>query len=485
MILSQNSGFFRDLLKVDKPLPKLTFAVAVALSAILFYLSIEFEIGLYVIIGLAAISLLPLIIKYPKLWLYSVLVSVGFFMIIQGDKITAVEIALGLYYFGSLLIWFFWQWAIKKNKLVYNKADLVILSFYVLTFLNLPVALMNGVDIVGWLREYFLFLLLLFYFPFREYFSSEKDFNNFLNGFFIIIFVAAINQFYMYYFAVSSKEIKYAYQLSQAIRFNLNFFTMGAVFSLLIVFYTKSLWKKIIMIAIFSMSTMALITSFSRTFWLLLAAIVFFMFLFMPVRHKIYIALAGIFFSVVTFFALEVVFDKNVSIFYTIALKRIKSTSQGTKDISLRARLYEWDKVIKRIKDKPLLGNGFNSEFKFYNPITLYYQKQTFVHNGYLYLAYRLGIPLTLMFLFFYFYYLFKAERLVRRLKFGKHKLLALGALSIMVALVVSNMTAAHFTGRDGVWVVCFSVMIVSYLERSVKPEMLKNKSIFGKISSR
>lgn len=80
------------------------------------------------------------------------------------------------------------------------------------------------------------------------------------------------------------------------------------------------------------------------------------------------------------------------------ARERLLSLGQYGSDNSVRYRLVESEHVIAKIRNHPIQGNGFAASIFWGRPWEqVPATEETFAHNGYLWLAWKLGIPAAIL----------------------------------------------------------------------------------------
>ncbi len=451
------------------------------IPALLLYVAVYMELGAYVLGAVAGIPFIVAFIRYPKFWLHFVAVSSGVFFISTGEGVSALDVVFLLTHVGGILIWLGWQVFVERRKLMRNIADWLIVFFFIALWLNLAIAWLNEVELIYWFREYFLLTATLYYFPFREYFNTPEKLKKILISFAIAILIVAFYQFWMYYKAITSQNVLYAYQLGTSVRINQAILTSASMIGLLMVLEIKKLLPRLLMVAFTVVSVAGLIASFSRTFWAILLFGIFVIFIYVSYRKKIMLIWSTFITFFIFAFGVIVVMDQDAGILFQVIENRFTSTSRGIQDISVQSRLSEYDALFNRIAENPLGGNGLSSGFHFYNPITQTTLHTAIIHNGYFYLAYRIGIPLTLCYLAFLFYYFFRSEWLIRKLDDEFMKSLALGAFVSLLAIFIANITSSQFQSRDGMFVIIVSIVIISLCENQYKKEKLANSENYGK----
>ena len=151
---------------------------------------------------------------------------------------------------------------------------------------------------------------------------------------------------------------------------------------------------------------------------------------------------------------------------------RILSATEGTRDVSVLGRIYEYEGILKKIYEFPMGGNGLQKNYTFYNPLSQATISTNYSHNGYFYNTYRVGIPLFLFYLIPLLYYFGKGFKLLLREKDLLNKPMLLVSLFSFITLFTSNLAANIFGGRDAQFIMAFSMLFVSLVEH----HQLRNK---------
>ncbi|GAB1371441.1 hypothetical protein MASR1M45_15030 [Candidatus Kapaibacterium sp.] len=436
-------------------------------------LSIVADLYLFVLPILIALPLMFLVLFRPKVWMYVTILSMGVFFHASDDGVGAIDVLLGAFYLGSIVIWFVKKVLIEKEKVVENWGDWAILAFFSLLLLNFLPAVFNEVEPMNWLREYLLVSIYLIYFPVRDILKKEKDITGFLLAFGFVVLIAGAYQSLEYYQKVNTNLV-YAYELKSAITINQTLYTAAAIFAFILAFSQRKKVNELFVIALTSIYIVYLISTFSRTFWLILGASIILMFFLLPATKKIlFMTYLGVI-AVVLFLAAALFMKGQAELVLGVAFTRFESTSEGKKDISLIARFAEWEELYGHIVDNPLGGNGLAKSFSFYFPINLRSRHTTTIHNGYLWLAYRTGIPLSLLFLFFIGHYNIRAGKLIAAAKDQKVRAVVIASFAILLSLYIINFTSAQYFTRDGMMVTAMTIALIGASERIIKRETYK-----------
>jgi hypothetical protein len=413
----------------------------------------------------SALALVGLIIavfvRYPRLWIY-MSAFVNYFWVSQGkgdDDISVKEYALVLFIFGGLAIWFFTMIAIRRKRVVRHFGDKLILSAMALSILNLPIALMNDTPPLTWLREWLLFWTMLYYFPWREHLTERKHIQTFFlcHGA-VFLFIGGIN---LYQYVKAASNVLYAYQIWASRKMlNTHIFLCATLFTALGGFYAVRRTTKLLMLGLVSFYALAVIVSFARGFWIS-AIVAIIVVLWLLDKRKlalfaVYSVIAGFIFVL----AVQVVFPDKATFVLKVLKTRFTSSATGTQDVSLLARYYETQALFTELSRYPFSGFGLGSSYRLYNPIANEYNRATFIHNGYLFIWLKLGLPFFIAFYTFWFYMMRRAYQIAKTTPVPMAKILAAGCVACLTAFWLLNITSSIPEGRDGFY--CLSVCFAS-----------------------
>ncbi len=419
-------------------------------------------------IGVVVILALPFFwfcIRYPKLWIYSIALCTIPFLTTSGKGLSIADVVLGVVYLGGLFLWFYYILFIKKDKIVKNTADWLIIFFYIASFGCVIIAALNDVDFIDAFKEYANFSITLLYFPIRYYFNEKDDLKRLLVVFAISIFIVELIHFYKYYVAATTNLV-YAYQLARTVKTNQALFVAASISAIVFFFYTKG-WKNRLLLGILAgFSTAALITTFSRAFWIVLIVQVTLLFFLLPLRKKIEL---GVLVASLTAIVLSLAFlfmKDNTKLLLGVVEARFVSTSKGTKDVSVQARFAEYEATFVKIKENPLGGNGYFKSFSYIDPLTGYTLTAPINHNGYIYLVYRLGFPLAIVYLLFFISYILKSIKYMIVSKDKFFKAISIVAFMFLLLITITNFVTPTLSFRDGIFVTILSVVLISSAEK-------------------
>jgi len=434
------------------------------------FVSFYFRIELYVFLLIISFFTVLLLILYPKFWLYVTLIISGIFFHGQDEGVSVLDAITAAYFLGSVVIWFIFHTLLNRRKTAYNLGDWLILTFFLFLLLNFFVALLNDSDLLQWIREYFLFSILLIYFPIRELIRTEQDLKKFLIFFSFIVIGVGIYQIFLYITKLN-KIAEYAYQIKSGININQTLYTIASSFGFVFAFYQKKFKSEILLVIFTGIAIVFLIATFSRTFWVTLAAVIIILFLFFSFKKKLKIINYTLIISLILVGLAFIYFKDNLDLFFQIVFGRLTSATMGTKDPSVVARLMEWKEVTRQIFNAPLYGAGLGTRFTFYFVIFEYTIHTNIIHNGFLYLIYRVGIPLSLFYFgYLIYYFILSYDNLIYSLRTSNNFLKALAISNFMefVILFIVNFTSAQFFQRDGIVITALLTVFISLNKRFI-----------------
>ncbi|MGE5479025.1 MAG: O-antigen ligase family protein [Chloroflexota bacterium] len=441
--------------KIDIPRAGAAGVVLIALGFGL-WATLAFNAGLYFLAGIAGAAVAVLSFRSQIFWMYTIAAATSVFFRTSDVGVSILDVIIGAYYIGGLGIWLFTAVFVRRTRIILHIGDWFFMFFFIALLGVVVVSFMNGVGLMDAVSEYLLFSTLLLYFPARDIFKDKKkEFALFLAFFAVVVFYHDLQQFYDYFFGIR-KGIKYVYEMLYSVRINQTLYTASCLISLLFVFYVKKRSQKLLLLVFFSTTVVALITSFSRTFWIILIAEIFIVALYLPARQKVKLAIFTGAAATMMTLATLIFAPQYAETVFNILEYRLSSSTEGKKDISVLGRIAEYNEVIDRIKDLPMGGNGLRKKFSYMDPLSDSMQHKHIIHNGYLFIVYRMGFPIAFLFLFVVVYFTVKSEKLARKVQDPFYKNIAISAFLIMILLLIANFTSSQYFYRDGMFVTLF-----------------------------
>jgi O-antigen ligase len=422
------------------------------------------KLELFILPAVLSIVIIPFFFIYPKFWIYTVTFSTFIFFGENEKGVSVFDVLTGLFYIGGLIIWFFTEIIINRRKIIEDSWEFSFLLFFLLLPLTYLGFFDNDLSFLDWSRGYILYALMLYYFPMKRLLKTKEDWLIFANIFVFVTFLTGLKQIYYYYTNIIS-DLMYAYQIGTSIRTNQLLYSFVLSFLFLIYFEIKSKWKQFAIFIILSIILLALATSFSRIFWITSAFCLMVSFmnykLFDKFKFFIIIAATGLIFYV----ALSLMLKDNLKVGWQFLNKRVTSSSAGTKDVSATARFVEWDKVLIKIKESPIVGQGINKNFIYNSPISDITINHNIIHNGYLHMLYFFGIPLGVSFWLLFLYKLYQSIFLIFNVKDNFFKNILISILYFYFIFIFVSFFTTEFHKRDDVFLIPLVFALIYFVK--------------------
>ena len=201
----------------------------------------------------------------------------------------------------------------------------------------------------------------------------------------------------------------------------------------------RSLGARLLLAAVVVLNALCLVFTYERTFWVattLAAAVVV---LKAGGLHRFRAVVWGTAVALLGFAVLATLAPADL----TAARERLLSLSQYGSDNSVRYRVAESRHVLEQIEARPVVGSGFGATIFFGRPWDhVPPESLTFAHNGYLWLAWKLGVPGALVL----FGVLFWSIGWFRRPRDGSlAEAVRNGASGALLALAIGSVTLPSF----------------------------------------
>lgn len=459
--LSNSITFSTFLNNIPSKPGMLFFMFSILLTAFLYFVLAQNSLEILLLPIAASLILVPFILYYPKFWLYSVILFGGVFIGDVEEGLSATDYIAGVFLVFGIICWLFYATLIKKIKIINNISDYFLLIFFIFSPLTLYFSLENNQNFVDSLKEYVILLVTLYFIPMRYYLRSKRDIITVLILFALATLFAEVK--YLLYFASKLKlNVTYAFELLRTVNINQSLFVGVAFASLYYSVYLEKYKYKIVLFLFSILTTVSLIITFSRTFWLVLVLQIVMFFLITNKKNKIQLSILLTILICAFTFILFYFFNDNAKIVFALIENRFSSASKGTTDISAQSRLVEWQSVLNLIYSAPLGGNGFNAMYKFLNPINGLTHFTSHTHNGYFYYAMRVGIPLAFCGIFPMYYYFTKGLLNFINIKDQFYRNINYISLNVLFLLIVTNWISPQIILRDVHYISFISIYLIS-----------------------
>lgn len=443
--------------------------------AALFLLAVEnYELmnGLQMIMacGIAGLLFFVLFTFNPKLWLGFSAATVGLFIRGGTDGVSPGDVVFTLTFAVMNILWICWMLFVRKEKIIRNAGDFIILVFFVVLLINAITVIENDVAFANWLSVYILLINILFYFPLRHYVRTKSDLNIILICFLISALVLTVEEF-RYYRDNSLAGAVMAYQLAFKSHMNQLVFVVASVGALMVGITSENRIVRYLLIGVAVVTLGALLVGFARSFWLCYGLALFIaVFILRKEIRKRFLLYMMIIVIGTAGFGTVMLKEKAKYVFFMVG-SMFESATKLKTDGSLKYRKFEFDGCKAAIAQHPYTGSGIEAKFRFLYVSTQnpFYTNVRSPHNSYYYMAFAMGIPMAICFHGFLVFYLIKILKyawLAKDHYLRAYSLIAIAGLSTI--LITSTITSIFFQ-RDASVVTALCIFLASRVEEEYK----------------
>ena len=421
-------------------------------------------------VPLAFLALLFIWLPWHNLFLsLNGLVLLHVLIIESTESITAPEIIIGLTMFYIIGVWIFSRTMLEHGQITESGGDLALLCFVGLCVLSIVPGFLHGVSPLKWLRELIPFISYLILFPLRSVLKGKREIRILVTTLFVLCLLVVFRNVFRYRSSMAAVEMMWQIASSRT-AINESFFFASIILAASIMLFSTSWMVRILMIWLIGMFALALIITFSRGYWVATALGLFILFWLVPARIKgrilifssILIGCSGL---IITFF-----FGEFGELILESVFGRFVTLGSFLEDPSFRSRITESAKVLTLIGNHPIWGYGLGAEYDFVSMIPRV-MPTFYVHNAYLYLLFKTGIPGLAAFLIFYFAGLREGFRRSRGEDDPFLKAVRLGFLSMLLAMIPLSITSPQFIQKDSVLLISLGFAVLTGGPRAQCPD--------------
>lgn len=334
------------------------------------------------------------------------------------------------------------------------RAETTLDRLYILFMFFMVLGLINGVLFSGSIARpiqeaLYFYSGIIFYFLYRQYLGNRL-FRIGLALSFGVVFIYVVLRTFLSYrtallMAVEEWELNFVRGAG-----NESILLFGTTMCLAALLSAQRFWMKLVLLFGFIVSIGAVIVTMTRSLWVVtvLATIIVFLVSEKAERRRflIYFGFA------ISLTALLALYYLEFTLFIIEILKfRFNTFGDGLQDLSLMERVYEMKHVWERIKENPIVGWGFGTEYSRYEIL----KKRTtdmssYVHNGYLALWYKMGIFGLLTMLTYFVTLFIYARNRVKTTSSIAIRLISITTVAYIPAAGLMNMTSPVFFTYEG-----------------------------------
>jgi O-antigen ligase len=198
-------------------------------------------------------------------------------------------------------------------------------------------------------------------------------------------------------------------------------------------------------------TVIGIVCTFERTVWVVLVVLIPIMLIWSPKEQRIRATKQLI--SVIVFFIIvglmAYLLVPLVGIILKFWLAKFTSSSHLTTDLSIVNRYIEWREALKQVVKTPILGLGFGGRYMSYTWFVGRTYLGGYVHNSYIGLILKLGIPGLIAVVISYFWLLFLGIKLsYSKILSVRERLFLRAGIAVLLLCIVRFMVANLFNER-------------------------------------
>ncbi len=402
-------------------------------------------------VGIAGITLM---ITNPKFWILFVSATLPLFITSSDKGVSVADVLFGAMYVGTLAAWLFHRVFIDRGQLVRDWLDVIVLLYFVCVSSNVVTAYAYGTAPVDWVRQFGIGILVLYYLPIREYFTTKRDLTQLAVVLATVLLIITAQSLLVYRSTIQASV--YAYQLTGE-RLVPQAYAMGCIASFLLLISQPITKKRMLGILTTFLFMVGLVTTFARTTWLAVLFTLLLAHFSLSVRELKRTLALGFVFVVGAVTGVSIAFGRIAQAVLHVIANRFTSSSHFGSDAAMGNRIYEARGVLRYIEHNPITGYGLLTHYQAYDGYIGNSADKTFVHYGFLSPFYFFGVAgavLQFLVLGVSLVRAYNVVRKVRRTHFAH--VIALICFCVILAMIIENITAAIFFFRTAVFVLAF-----------------------------
>ncbi|MDC1068158.1 hypothetical protein OAQ99_03245 [Candidatus Kapabacteria bacterium] len=314
--------------------------------------------------------------------------------------------------------------------------------------------------IAGSISEYLRAGVILLYFPIREEITSYKKLNYFVKHLIFSLFLTFIFWSILNYLRISSA--RNIYEATSFQRSNQEIFTLGIIFGSIFYISLKGFKSKSAFLILTLFSGIGLIITFSRVYWITTIMGLTISFFFFEAKKKINILF--LVFTILTIFIIGILTlaPELSEYLFDYFYKRFTSSTDLTGDVSFLSRFDEIFKLYDEIYLYLLGGMGLSRDFSYYNSsFDLVNWISPFIHNAYVHISYKAGIPMALVYFSVLGFYVTSSLSKIRKNNSEIINAFYLSSgICIIIFLIVSLLTSTFSSRPGGV----FLALVIAFI---------------------
>lgn len=430
-----------------------------------FHPGLEFTFPL---ISLAGLGLLIAIFS-ERTWVYCAVLAHGPMLIaLEHEGIGINELVFIGISISGLIFWLLKALLVERRTLIRNGFDLLLIAAVVLTgAVGLIANILNEGDLLLYFKEYLIIFDLLLYFPIRSILTDEKQLKWLLIVFVIVSMINGVHSIFTYRERMAQAVFQWQILASRS-RAN-EWMSMAQIYLSALYLSISKTWKgRIIALASLCCGFVFLMISFSRNpiiscFGGLVVILVMVRW---PQRVRIIGGLVAT--AVIGIVVVLTAFPGLAKSFGTSVTSRLGSVANARQDLSFQSRLAETTRLVEYyVPASPVIGYGMGTGFHYRDPIIQATATPHFIHNGYLWLVFKVGIPVTILFYLMLGYPILKLMIKYPARSDTQNYAIMTGCVAFYISSAVMNISSNQHTQYSSslIFVMCW--VLLDWLNRT------------------
>ena len=383
-----------------------------------------------------------------KLWLATAVLALVVFVVRTSDGSFGVEeLIYSVYGPPGLVAWFVREVVVGRRRLVHSAFDWLLLSSVLICLcVALISSLLHEAEMRFFIREFLGFFMVLIYFPMRKFLKNDRAVYTLAIWIVIVAVANGVINVTQYQERVIESLMAYGEVNARSTIYEHLSIVFVCICFAWITFANR--WKsRLIGIGLFSFGGAVLVISLSRGPIVGAMAAILFGLLFVPFARIFRFGASFLLIVLLNLGVASLVFPSLIESIFDSIGRRAATMEQLSGDASLQSRILESKTLIeRRIPASPVIGHGYGVRYLFYDLAVRYSHRTGYTHNGYLFPIYKFGIPAGLLLLFTLFSPLIRIPFSSYGTLSREHRMFLVGAVSGLVGLLVSNLTAQNLS---------------------------------------
>lgn len=417
-------------------------------------------------IAVAAVAYVVWSFRHPHIAIATI-VLLYLHVIERSEGITPIEVGFGVYFYGFLGYWFFSKLFIRRTRILVSSTEIFLVSFIAICASSSLLVISHGGSAALWFRETLTLCSLLLYFPAKEAMKNHAKARWVLYAFGIMVIIVAGDNLIGY--RKSSFAAQYIWELVGSRKpIGDHYFFPACVVLMSVLVHVRDTRVRFLTSMLLVFFLLALALTFSRGFWIaaLFGCAVLFVLLDRAEKGNLIKALLS--FAIIGVVAMSLLLGDLGAYVFQALVARLSSSGGLLGDPSFAARIVESNTVIDLIKASPLVGYGVGASYSHYDILLQRTITSLFIHNGYLFILYKVGLLGFVAFFGFFISVIVKTVRACRASRFDQVTTAFLrGGVAVFFGMLLVSITSNTFITKESLLLIALgSAYMLAQVEK-------------------